>query len=393
MSDMPQDTVALASKLRRVLADINAHLVDREALTQVLVLAAVAREHLLVLGPPGTAKSAAIRAVAGALDGSYFEYLLGRFTEPSELFGPVDLRKLREGTVETETRGMLPEAEFAFLDEIFLGSTAILNTLLALLNERRFRRGSTIMQCPLRVCVAASNHLPEDEALAAFADRFLVRLYVDGLADSRIEDLLRVGRRFDEIPRSAERFSLAELDLLSQAARTVDLSAIHAPLGHCVRLLRKAGVMLSDRRIVKTQNLIAASTVLNGRAVASEADLWPLVYVIPTAEAQAQARDVLQKTLVQSENSVMAEAVSNASAGPAARAGRIELDAGRLLAQRPAALEADDPWSLRAEALLREIDAGFAAGQVPEALAGLRGRLAEAVATPSLPTLPVAAEP
>src|SRR5207248_9740989 len=111
-------------------------------------------------GPPGTAKSEAARRVAATLGARYFEYLLSRFTEPSEICGPVDLRKLREGLVETETSGMLPEAEVAFLDEVFLGSTAILNTLLALLNERVFRRGHTQMKCPLRVCVGASNGLP-----------------------------------------------------------------------------------------------------------------------------------------------------------------------------------------------------------------------------------------
>src|SRR6185369_15797852 len=109
---------------------------------------------------------------------------------PSEIFGPVDLRKLKEGLVETETTGMLPEAEFAFLDEIFQGSTAILNTLLGILNERTFRRGHTQMKCPLRVCIGASNALPNDEVLAAFADRFLVRIFVDPIPDTRLEELL-----------------------------------------------------------------------------------------------------------------------------------------------------------------------------------------------------------
>ena len=125
-----------------------------------MILGAVAQEHLLVVGPPGTAKSAVVRRVAQSLGGQYFEYLLGRFTEPSELFGPVNLTKLREGTVETDIAGMLPEAEIAFLDEVFLGSTAILNTLLGVLNERQFKRGHTRIKCPLRICVGAANGLP-----------------------------------------------------------------------------------------------------------------------------------------------------------------------------------------------------------------------------------------
>lgn len=172
-----------ARHIRDAIRTATTGLIGRNQLAELIVLAAVAQEHLLVVGPPGTAKSAVVRRVAQAMGGRYFEYLLGRFTEPSELFGPVDLRKLREGTVETDVSGMLPEADIAFLDEVFLGSTAILNTLLGVLNERRFRRGHTQLDCPLRVCVGAANGLPEDEALAAFGDRFLLHLFVEAVPD------------------------------------------------------------------------------------------------------------------------------------------------------------------------------------------------------------------
>jgi MoxR-like ATPase len=152
-----------SSRLRAAVTAASRGLVDRETLVELVALSAVAREHLLVIGPPGTAKSVAVRRMARATGGRYFEYLLGKFTEPNEIFGPVDLRKLREGTVETDVSGMLPEAEIAFLDEIFQGSSAILNTLLGILNERVFRRGHTQLQCPLRICVGASNSLPADE--------------------------------------------------------------------------------------------------------------------------------------------------------------------------------------------------------------------------------------
>src|SRR5262249_20863837 len=148
---MSAELQSAASSLQRALASASQSLVEREAVVQLVGLCAVAGEHLLVIGPPGTAKSEAVRRVARALGGKYFEYLLGRFTEPSEVFGPVDLRRLKEGVVETQTEGMLPEADIAFLDEVFLGSTAILNTLLGILNERTFRRGHTRMSCPLRV--------------------------------------------------------------------------------------------------------------------------------------------------------------------------------------------------------------------------------------------------
>src|SRR3954471_15143236 len=124
---MNEHLLHAAASLRDVVAGASRGLVDRETLVELVVLAAVAGEHVLVIGPPGTAKSEAVRRVARAAGGRYFEYLLGRFTEPSEIFGPIDLRRLRKGVVETETSGMLPEAELAFLDEVFKGSTAILN--------------------------------------------------------------------------------------------------------------------------------------------------------------------------------------------------------------------------------------------------------------------------
>jgi hypothetical protein len=127
---------AAARAVRTALGAAARGLVDRDVLVDLVALAAVAGEHLLVLGPPGTAKSQAVRRVSRALGGRYFEYLLGRFTEPSEIVGPIDLRRLRDGVIETQTAGMLPDAEIAFLDEVFLGSTAILNTRLSLLNER-----------------------------------------------------------------------------------------------------------------------------------------------------------------------------------------------------------------------------------------------------------------
>ncbi|HZI13580.1 MAG TPA: AAA family ATPase, partial [Myxococcus sp.] len=313
---------AAATSIRDALTDAGRGLVEREAMVELVALSAVAGEHLLVIGPPGTGKSEAVRRTARALGGSYFEYLLGRFTEPSEIFGPVDLRKLREGVVETETSGMLPEAEVAFLDEVFLGSTAILNTLLGLLNERTFRRGHTRMQCPLRVCVGASNGLPEDESLAAFADRFLARIFVEPVPDPRLEDLLAGGASLWG-HAEARTTSLESLDVLAQAAREADLSPVRPHLAHALRTLRAAGIGLSDRRAVKVQKLIAAAAALAGRRVPGTADLWPLVYAVPTKEAQALARDVLRELLASAENPALAAAALEASAGPRARAQRI----------------------------------------------------------------------
>ncbi len=390
---MPLEFDAAASSIRQALTDAGRGLVEREAMVELVALSAVAGEHLLVIGPPGTAKSEAVRRTARALGGNYFEYLLGRFTEPSEIFGPVDLRKLREGVVETETAGMLPEAEVAFLDEVFLGSTAILNTLLGVLNERVFRRGHTRMRCPLRVCVGASNALPEDEALAAFADRFLARIFVEAVPDPRLEELLAGGASLWN-EAGAHVASLEALDVVARAAQEADLAPVRPLLAHGLRLLRSAGLGLSDRRAVKVQRLVAAAAALAGRRTPGSADLWPLVYAVPTKEGQALARDVLRELLAPSENPALAAAALEASAGPLARAQRIAQAGRMVLAERPPEedVERRAAWRLKREGVARAMDAGFAPEALPPELKALRAELHAALVAPVAPA-PVAPAP
>lgn len=358
-----------AYQVRQGIQAATVGLVGREQLAELIILAAIAQEHLLVVGPPGTAKSAVVRRVAQAMGGRYFEYLLGRFTEPSELFGPVDLRKLREGTVETDTTGMLPEAEIAFLDEVFLGSTAILNTLLGVLNERRFRRGHTQVDCPLRVCVGAANGLPEDEGLSAFADRFLLHVFVEAVPDHQLEELLAGGWRSDH-KQIAAVTGMAPLETLSQALSGVDLALARPGLVNAIRQLRQAGVSLSDRRIVKAQRLIAAAAVMAGRMVATDADLWPLLYALPTQAAQQSAREVLKDAFAASHNPNLFNAVERATMQPLSRAARLAIAARSCLAHGTAERKSE------AEQLLREIDANFSVDTLPGDLATLRGELA-----------------
>ncbi len=364
-----------AHTLRSVIERACEGLVQREVAVQLVVLAAVAREHVLLVGPPGTAKSEAVRRVARGLGGRYFEYLVGRFTEPAEIFGPVDLQKLRDGVVQTRTEGMLPEADIAFLDEVFLGSTAILNTLLGLLNERTFRRGHTQLRCPLRVCVGASNALPEDPTLAAFSDRFLLHLFLGSVGDPYLETLLEAGWGLAPVEAGSGE-ALGALDALSEAARAVEVVPVRAHLAEAVRVLRGGGIQLSDRRVVKLQRLVAAAAVLDGRTRADGRDLWPLVFAIPQPTDQERARDLLRSTLEQSRNESLGAAAENASLGPLARAQRLERAATELLAvSLPDDATARRRWRLRLEGIAREIDAGFTADDLPPALAKTRAQV------------------
>ncbi|WP_230687191.1 AAA family ATPase [Catellatospora vulcania] len=378
MTDTPTPLLAADAQAVRAAVDAaRSSLVDRELIAEVVTLCAVAGEHLLVIGPPGTAKSAAVRSAAAQLGGAYFEYLVGRFTEPNEIFGPVDLRRLREGVMAYETAGMLPAAEIAFLDEVFAGSTAILNTLLGLLNERVFRRGATELASPLRVCVGAANALPDDPALAAFADRFLARVHVHPVPDASLEDLLELGWTGPEQAPAAG--VMPAVDRLATAARGCELDEVRPLLAAALRRMREAGIGLSDRRAVRTQRLVAAAATLDGRRVASAADLWVLPLTAPTEHDQAQAREVLADLLKLSASGTLAHAAEEFSRGPLARAERLATAGNRLLAQLAGTELARDD-RLRLEATLREIDAGFPADELPDVLREIRGRLAGLVA-------------
>ncbi len=360
--------------IRFAIAEASKNLIERETLVELVALAGVAQEHVLIIGSPGTAKSEAVRRISKATGGNYFEYLLGRFTEPSEIFGPVDLRKLKDGIVETETSGMLPEAEIAFLDEIFLGSTAILNTLLGILNERIFRRGHTRMKCPLRVCVGASNALPTDESLSAFADRFLVRLFVEPIADPLLESLLEGG--WDLAKKDfSHAAKIEDIDNLSNLVSTVDLNKVRPNIAQAVRIMRSSGINISDRRAVKMQRLIASAAILDGRTIAQPSDLWTLIYAVPTHEQQSLARDSLHELLSETENKTLPFAAEDASLGALARATRLVNIANETLVNRPLENENQDAWKLKIEGIAREIDAGFNLETMPKDLAEVREKV------------------
>ena len=293
----------IAARLRSTVTDIlKRQFVGRDEVIDLIALAVVAGEHLFLFGPPGTAKSALIRAFATAVDGRYFEYLLTRFSEPNEVFGPIDLVKLREGTVATVTSGMLPEAEFAFLDELFNANSAILNNLLTVLNERLYRRGREVIRLPLLSLFSASNHLPEDDALAALFDRFLLRCKVETLSREHMGRLLAAGwalERDGQPIRAEAPVSADDLRILARRVMDVDLSPVAELYEDVAFKVRDLGIGFSDRRAVKVLKLVAASAVLCGRSAAVGSDLWVLRYVWDREEQIAPLSSLVQGILRQ----------------------------------------------------------------------------------------------
>ncbi|WP_211289913.1 AAA family ATPase [Hymenobacter chitinivorans] len=275
----------LVEKLNQVTRHLKTTFVGKDDIIDLMSLCLVGRENLFLLGPPGTAKSALVRALAQRLEGKTFEYLLTRFTEPNELFGPFDIRKLREGDLVTNTEGMLPEANLIFLDELLNANSAILNSLLMVLNERVFRRGRETRALPALLMVAASNHLPEDEALQALFDRFLVRVHCDYVAPDALADVLEAGWNLEQRGGAeAPTITAAEVLQLQALIPTIDLRPIRSQYVELISKLRLAGVAVSDRRAVKLQRLLAASALLCQRPTVIASDMWVLRYIWDTDE-------------------------------------------------------------------------------------------------------------
>ena len=273
-------------QLVEVLSYIKDTFIGKDSIIDLLGICLVARENAFLLGPPGTAKSAIVRMLSSCIkDGKNFEYLLTRFTEPSEIFGPFDIRKLKEGDLVTNTEGMLPEASMVFLDEIFNANSAILNSLLTALNEKIFRRGKQFIKLPVLTFIGASNLLPEEETLEALLDRFLIRVKCENVDPEELEQVLIAGWKLDK-RQNAEKPEITPDSILrmQREAKKVDLNPIQKEYLNLIHSMRNAGIKVSDRRAVKFQNLIAASAYISGRDHAIISDLWVLKYTWDTEE-------------------------------------------------------------------------------------------------------------
>jgi MoxR-like ATPase len=276
----PQNWKQIAVRLRTDCLDpIKQSLIGKDEIIEVLGVALIAGENVFLLGPPGTAKSALVQELASRLKGQSFDYLLTRFTEPSELFGPFDLRRLRDGDLVTNTEGMLPEADFVFLDELMNANSAVLNSLLLALNERVFRRGRETRKLPMLLAIGASNRLPDDDALTALFDRFLLRVLCENVDQERLSEVLTAGWRREQQKLNDTQLEVADVAKLQAVVTQVDLQAVRIAYIDAVGRLRDAGLPISDRRAVRLQRAIAASAVVCGRDRATVSDLWVLKHI------------------------------------------------------------------------------------------------------------------
>ncbi len=295
----PEVLAEIAGRLtREILEPMKRSFIGKDEIIDLLGVALVGGENLFLLGPPGTAKSAIVQELGRRIGGRVFDYLLTRFTEPNELFGPFDIRRLREGDLVTNTHGMLPEAEFVFLDELLNANSAILNSLLTVLNERVFRRGREVIPVPTLMVVSASNHLPEDEALRALFDRFLLRVPCENVPGEQLGDVLTAGWRWEtNRPLPETSLPVESLRSLQKGIGLIDLAPMMGAYVTLIQRLRTAGMAVSDRRAVKLQRVIAASALLSGRLHADVSDLWVLRHIWDTQEQQSLLASLVRQAM------------------------------------------------------------------------------------------------
>lgn len=298
--------IEIKHKLAALLAQLNEGLVDRDEAMKLALLSLLAGENILLVGPPGTAKSLISRQVAKALKdddkegSSHFEYLLTKFSTPEEIFGPLSISKLKEDRFERNTAGYLPSVQVAFLDEIFKASSSILNALLTILNERIYHNGASVQKVPLRSLIAASNELPTgQEELGALYDRFLIRSFVDYVSQDSLHRLFSLGS--SEQPNPLTLGELKELDKLVasiEIPEVIQEAVIQIWQGHRELFKEDRREGLSDRRLVKVIGLLKVSALTNNRREVDLSDLMLLRHCLwQHPDNIGKVGDLLRRTL------------------------------------------------------------------------------------------------
>jgi MoxR-like ATPase len=300
-------------KLKKIRSDLKSRYFERDDVIDGAFCALLTGSHLLLIGPPGTAKSQLANEICRKITGArYFQWLLTKFTTPEELFGAVSLKGLENDEYRRVTSGKLPEAHIAFLDEVFKASSSILNTLLTIMNERIFYNGTEKVRIPLISLFGASNELPsEEDELEALYDRFLLRYVVDYIKeDFRFLKMLNTENEI-----SVEGIITSEeLDSCREEAGRVKLpSNILKLISRIRKDLAKKGITPSDRRYKQSVSLLKSRAYLEGRSEVSEDDLRFLENVLwrePGEKAEIQSvihqslhgwRDRLRELLIQAK--------------------------------------------------------------------------------------------
>ena len=302
---------------------LNKGLFGKDEAVGLALLSAIAGESIFFLGLPGTAKSMISRRITCAFrdidqEKDYFEYLMNEFSTPDEICGPVSLAKLNQDEYVRKTEGYLPSAKVAFLDEIWKSGPAILNTLLTIINEKKFHNGKKVEKVPLISLAAASNELPErNRGLEALWDRFILRVIVNPVNnDDDFFNLIEGTDNFGEETDEKDRKCLLTVDMVRSWQQEIFQVELPEEVKDVILAIRKELVLrnneledkekefeswyVSDRRWKKIVHLLKTSAFLNGRKAVDLMDCSLIEYCIWNTEKQHQeVGDIMEKILSQ----------------------------------------------------------------------------------------------
>ena len=310
-------TDSLSEKIKILLTYLNQNLYGKEEAIRLALLSAIANESIFFMGPPGTAKSMISRRIAAAFkdfykddkfstDGSgYFEYLMNEFSTPDEICGPVELSALNEkpSRYVRQTEGYLPSANVAFLDEIWKSGPAILNTLLTIINEKKYHNGNKVEKVPLVSLASASNELPPtDKGLLALWDRFILRVFVNPVVNE--DDFFKLvddGNK-ELVLKDEYKASLLEIGDVEKWQAEIDKIELSVEARNLITAIRKELTILnkdenhkeeegenyyvSDRRWKKIVHILKTSAFLNGRKSVDLMDCSLIEYAIWNTDKQ-----------------------------------------------------------------------------------------------------------
>lgn len=333
------------SILKEIKDALNAKFYEREAEVEAILIALLSRQHVLMVGPSGTAKSALAIEFAKIIQGSqYFQWLLTRFSTPDELFGPLSLKDLEQGVYRRNTETKMPDANLVFLDEIFKANSAILNSLLTIINERVFYNDGSPVKVPLISVIGASNEYPEEgEGLEALFDRFLLRFEVEYIADdSNFISMMKNTGHNVQIPTITME-NLKQFQSLTDSVIIPD--EVFKAISKIRQELRDEGIRPSDRRFKQSLSVLQARALIRNRNIVRVEDLVILENIVWETIDQKDTvsfivRKYAQDTVIQKIDSIQNEVTDVYNA--------IKLDnsveAGMEATQKMKALEADLSW-------------------------------------------------
>ncbi|MAS63620.1 MAG: hypothetical protein CL815_00135 [Coraliomargarita sp.] len=254
------------TSLQNFRVSLNNTFLERTDVIDGVIASIITEQNCFLFGAPGTGKSELVRQIANGFSGSkFFGYLLSPTTDPSELYGPVAVSKLLEDEYTRDIKGYLPDSNIAFLDELFRGSSAVLNSLLQVLNERTFNNGKELVQTKIKSVVAATNSFPAEESLQAFCDRFLFRPTIEGLKKPTSKRKLYSWALSGKRPAVESELTIESLETLQKAANEVEASEEFIDIfTECMDMLESRGMVISDRRRVQILRFLRGWAVVQG---------------------------------------------------------------------------------------------------------------------------------